>query len=90
MKWLQKRIVPIFKPEIEGKPDLMHQIVLNDPSQYEEIALAQGVQFVTSMFDLYEREREEFSLENYAAHFLEVKAKKFAQWRKYTCEICTE
>ena len=35
-----------------------------------------------------EEGQEVFSLVNYAAHFLEVKAKKFAAWRKFTCEIC--
>ena len=41
------------------------------------------------MLEYYRKADEtEFSLENYAEHFIEVKAKKFAKWRKYTCDIC--
>ena len=88
MKWLSKRIVPIFKPDLDGKLNLLHQIILNDPSQYEEIALSQGQNFVTEMLNFYQS-NPQFDLETYAEHFLEVKAQKFASWKKYNCDICS-
>ena len=87
MKWLRKRILPIFKAEREDKQNLMHQIVLNDPREYEAVAVGQGTAFVKQMIQYYAK-TDAFSLETYAEHFLEFKANRFASWKKFTCELC--
>ena len=76
IKWLRKRIFPIFQPDLAEKTNLLYQIVLNDPAEYETIALNQGVQFVTQMIKYY-NQSSSFDLERYADHFVEIKAARF-------------
>ena len=88
-KWLRKRILPIFAPDrpVE-KPNLLWRIELNDPRDYEAIAVGQAITFIRQMRDYYEEAGDQFSLEKYAEHILEEKAEKFASWKKFTCEFC--
>lgn len=44
--------------------------------------------FVREMLQYY-KTREDFDPETYAEHHLEVKANRFASWKKFTCELCS-
>lgn len=39
------------------------------------------------MLDFYESQK--FDLATYADHILEIKANRFAEWKKYTCDLCS-
>ena len=53
IKWLKKRIAPIFAADRLDRRNLLHRIVLDDPREYEAIAVAQGVAFVQEMVEFY-------------------------------------
>ena len=50
MKWLKKRILPIFG---RNEPLALRQIELNDASKYEEVAKTSAIEFYTQIKEKY-------------------------------------
>ena len=62
--------------------------MLNDASMYEEIALAEALQFTERMFKFYNQELPADFKSTYCEHYLRIKGEKFAAQKKYICVEC--
>ena len=76
----------IFKEKLEqsqsDKQDLLHQIVLNDATKYEEIALTEALQFAEKMIKFYNQNLPSEFKSTYCEHYIKIKSKKFTDWKK--------
>ena len=93
VKWLEKRIRPIFGRKMSGiddqaYPDLLRQITLNDASRYEEIALTEALAFVQATSNFYQEMDLSVLRETYCSNYLKEKSRKFSNHEKFICVEC--
>ena len=69
-------------------PDLLKQIVLNDASRYEEIALKEALAFEVKMSEYFIKGTPTDFKETYCNNYVKEKIDKFASYNKFICSEC--
>jgi hypothetical protein len=91
LKWLTKRILPVFGSAQTNFPKLLMRIELNDASLYEQVALVKAEAFISVMLAFFKGLHDtDYFLQNFCSHHSELKRNKLLGWKKTTCEFCSD
>lgn len=88
MKWLKKRILPLFGSDQTVFLPVLARIELNDASLYEEVAMSQATSLIAHLFSYYKTIDPKDFLVHYCDHFITQKQQKLLQWKKFYCTAC--
>ncbi|CDW87769.1 trna mitochondrial [Stylonychia lemnae] len=93
IKWLNKRIMNDFGCHLEEDRNMILKIQLDDPKDYEEIALESALKFIDSKFNWVQGLSEEnitLFLKSYCLEQIKTKNEKLENWSKTFCEKCNQ
>eukprot|EP00347_Sterkiella_histriomuscorum_P023170 403335685 len=93
LKWLNKRINQDFGNKNDSNDNLLLVINLNDPKQYEEIALNKALEFIDIQVKRFSQFSEEFVQEfkqSYCNESSMNKKERLLNWKKVYCEKCNQ